>query len=80
MVLVNEPLAYYLSSSISNLNLSSTLDVTEGQESRYLSSNIYKQTKDILDQLGPRLADELMFGNYIKQPGNPISTVLARIL
>ena len=28
-----EPLAYYLSSSISNLNLSSTLDVTEEQES-----------------------------------------------
>ena len=58
---------YYLSSSISNLNLSSTLKVTEEQESRYLSPNIYKQTKDILDQSEPRLAAELIFGNYIKQ-------------
>ena len=62
-----EPLAYYLSSSISNLNLSSPLEVTEEQESRYLSSNIYKQTKDILDQLELRLAAEVIFGNYIKQ-------------
>jgi hypothetical protein len=62
-----EPLAYYLSSSISNLNLSSPLEVTAEQESRYLSPNIYKQTKDILDQLEPRLAAEVIFGNYIKQ-------------
>ena len=33
---------YYLSSSILNLNLSSPLEVTEEQDSRYLSSNIYK--------------------------------------
>jgi hypothetical protein len=64
---VCEPLACYLSSSISSLNLGSILDVTEGQESRYLSSNIYKQTNDILDQLEPRLAAELIFGNYMKQ-------------
>ena len=51
-----EPLAYYLSSSISNLNLCSPLEVTEEQKSRYLSPNIYKQTKEILDQLEPRLA------------------------
>ena len=62
-----EPLAYYLSSSISNLNLSSPLEVAEEPESRYLSPNIYKQTKDILDQLEPRLAAEVIFGNYIKQ-------------
>ena len=62
-----EPLAYYLSSSISNLKLSSTLDVTEEQESRYLSPNIYKQTKGILNQLEPRLAAESIFENYIKQ-------------
>ncbi len=37
------------------------------QESRYLSPNIYKQTKDILDQLEPRLAADIIFGNYIKQ-------------
>jgi hypothetical protein len=62
-----EPLAYYLSSSISNLNLSSPLEVTEEQESRYLSPNICKQTKIFLDQLEPRLAAEVIFGNYIKQ-------------
>ena len=43
------------------------MKVTEEQESRYLSPNIYKQTKDILDQLESRLAAELIFGNYIKQ-------------
>ncbi len=43
------------------------MEVTEEQESRYLSPNIYKQTKDILDQLEPRLAAEVIFGNYIKQ-------------
>jgi hypothetical protein len=43
------------------------LEVTEEQESRYLSPNIYKQTKDILDQLEPRIAAEVIFGNYIKQ-------------
>ena len=32
-----------------------------------LCPNIYKQTKDILDQLEPRLAAKLIFGNYIKQ-------------
>ena len=62
-----EPLAYYLSSSISNLIMSSPLEVAEEPESRYLSPNIYKQTKDILDQLEPRLAAEVIFGNYIKQ-------------
>jgi hypothetical protein len=49
-----EPLAHYLSSSISNLNLCLILEVNEEQESRYLSPNIYKQTKDIFDQLEPR--------------------------
>jgi hypothetical protein len=43
------------------------LEVAEEPESRYLSPNIYKQTKDILDQLEPRHAAEVIFGNYIKQ-------------
>ncbi len=44
------------------------MEVTEVQESRYLSPNINKQTKDnILDQLEPPLAAEVIFGNYIKQ-------------
>jgi hypothetical protein len=69
MVLVNVTfnLAYYLSSSISNLNLSSTLDITEEKKSRYMSPNIYKQRKDVLDQLEPRLAAKLIFGDYNKQ-------------
>ena len=61
-----EPLAYYLSSSISQLNLSSIIELSEDQESRRLTS-IYEQVKNGLDQLKPRLAAEIIFGNYIKQ-------------
>ncbi len=61
-----EPLAYYLSSSISQLNLSSIIELSEDQESRCLTS-IYEQVKNGLDQLEPRLAAELIFGNYLKQ-------------
>ncbi len=43
------------------------MEVTEEQDSRYLNPNIYKQTKDVLDQLEPRLAAELIFEKYIKQ-------------
>ncbi len=32
-----------------------------------MSPNIYKQTKDVFDQLEPRLAAEVIFGNFIKQ-------------
>ena len=74
-----EPLAYYLSSSISQLYLSSNIELSEDQESRSLTL-IYEQVKNGLDQLEPRLAAEMIFGNYIKQEINPISTVLARIL
>ena len=61
-----EPLAYYLSSSISQLNLSSIIELSEDKESRCLTS-IYEQVKKGLDQLEPRLAAEKIFGNYIKQ-------------
>jgi hypothetical protein len=61
-----EPLAYYLSSSISQLNLSSIKELSADQESRCLTS-IYEQVKNGLDQLEPRLAAEMIFGNYIKQ-------------
>ena len=61
-----EPLAYYLSSSISQLNLSSIIELSEDQESRRLTS-IYEQVKNGLDQLEPRLAAELISENYIKQ-------------
>ena len=61
-----EPLAYYLSSSISQLNLSSIIELSADQESRCLTS-IYQQVKNGLDQLEPHLAAEIIFGNYIKQ-------------
>ena len=61
-----EPLAYYLSSSISQLNLSSIIELSEDKESRCLTS-IYEQVKKGLNQLEPRLAAEKIFGNYIKQ-------------
>jgi hypothetical protein len=61
-----EPLAYYLSSSISPLNLSSIIELSEDQESRCLTS-IYEQLKNGLDQLEPSLAAEMIFGKYIKQ-------------
>ena len=61
-----EPLAYYLSSSISQLNLSSIIELSEDKESRCLTS-IYEQVKKGLDQLEPRLAAEMILGNYIKQ-------------
>ena len=57
-------LAYYLSSSISQLNLSSIIELSEDQESRCLTS-IYEQVKNGLDQLEPRLAAEMIFGNFI---------------
>jgi hypothetical protein len=50
-----EPLAYYLSLSISQLYLSSIIELSEDQESRSLTS-IYEQVKNGLDQLEPRLA------------------------
>jgi hypothetical protein len=46
-----KPLAYYLSSSISQLNLSSIIELSEDQESRCLLTSIYEQVKNGLDQL-----------------------------
>jgi hypothetical protein len=71
-----EPLAYYLSSSILQLYLSSIIELSADQ----CLTSIYEQVKNGLDQLEPRLAAKLIFGNYIKHTGSPISTVLARIL
>ena len=45
-----EPLAYYLSSSISQLNLSSIKELSEDKKSLYLTT-IYEQVKNGLDQL-----------------------------
>jgi len=52
-----EPLAYYLSSSISQLQLSSQFELC----------SVYKQVKNKLVQLKPRVAAESIFGDYIKQ-------------
>ena len=42
------------------------IELSEDQESRCLTS-IYKQVKNGLDQLEPRLSAELIFGNFINQ-------------
>jgi len=52
-----EPLAYYLSSSISQLQLSSQFQLC----------SVYKQVKKKLVQLKSRVAAESIFGDYIKQ-------------
>ena len=67
MVLVNLYLAYYLSSSISQLNLSSIIELSEDQESRCLTSI----------RTTPCRWNDF---RKLHQTGNPISTVLARIL
>jgi hypothetical protein len=46
--------------------LSSNIELSEDQESRCLTS-IHEKVKNGLDQLEPRLAAELIFGNYINQ-------------
>ncbi len=48
------------------MNLSSIIELSVDQESRCLTS-IYEQVENGLDQLEPRLANKLIFGNYIKQ-------------
>jgi hypothetical protein len=73
-----EPLAYYLSSSISQLNLSSIKELSEDKKSLYLTT-IYEQVKKGLDQLEPRRRRNDSRKLY-HQTRNPISTVLARIL
>ncbi len=53
--------------SISQLNLSSIIELSKDQESRCLTS-VYEQVKNGLDQLEPCLAAaELIFKNSIKQ-------------
>jgi hypothetical protein len=62
-----EPLAYYLSSSISEVLLSSKIELnTIAQQNDFVSS-IYTEIKDGLAQLEPRIAAQSIFGEYIKQ-------------
>ena len=62
-----EPLAYYLSSSISEFHLNRKIDLdTIAQQKRFVFS-AYKQIKSGLEQLQPRVAADLIFGEYIKQ-------------
>jgi hypothetical protein len=62
-----DPLAYYLSSSISDILLSSKIELnTIAQQNEFVSS-VYNEVKQSLAQLEPRVAAELIFGEYIKQ-------------
>jgi hypothetical protein len=62
-----EPLAYYLSSSLTEYFPSSETKLrTVVQQKKFISS-IYKEVKNCLAKLEPRVAAELIFGEYIKQ-------------
>jgi len=62
-----EPLAYYLSSSLTEYFPSSETKLrTVVQQNKFISS-IYKEVKNCLAKLEPRVAAELIFGEYIKQ-------------
>ena len=62
-----DPLAYYLSSSIYEILLSSKIELnTIAQQNEFVSS-VYNEVKQSLAQLEPRVAAELIFGEYIKQ-------------
>jgi len=62
-----DPLAYYLSSSISEILLSSKIELnTIAQQNEFVSS-VYNEVKHSLAQVEPRVAAELIFGEYIKQ-------------
>ena len=60
-----EPLAYYLSLSISQLQQSSQFDLQ--LSSKFELCSVYKKVKKALVQLKPRVAAESIFGDYIKQ-------------
>jgi len=62
-----EPLAYYLSSSLTEYFPSSETKLrTVVQQNKFVSS-IYKKVKNGLAKLEPRVAAKLIFGEYIKQ-------------
>ena len=66
-----DPLAYYLSSSISEVLLSSKIELnTIAQQNEFISS-VYTEIKDGLAQLEPRIAAQSIFGEYIKQEDSP---------
>jgi hypothetical protein len=59
-----DPLVYYLSSSISEILLSSKIAIA--QQNEFVSS-VYTDLKDGLADLEPRIAAQSIFGEYIKQ-------------
>ena len=62
-----DPLAYYLSSSISEILLSSKIELnTIAQQNEFVSS-VYNEVKHSLAQLQPSIAAQSIFGEYIKQ-------------
>ena len=66
-----DPLAYYLSSSISEILLSSKIELnTIAQQNEFVSS-VYNEVKHCLAQLEPSIAAESIFGEYIKQEPSP---------
>ena len=62
-----DPLAYYLSSSISEVLISSKIDLNTTEQQNKFVSSVYKKVKHGLAQLEPCVAAQSLFGEYIKQ-------------
>lgn len=62
-----EPLAYYLSSSISKIDFDNFLSLETLSEQKEFVFSVYTQVKIGLDELDARIAAETIFGAYIQQ-------------
>ena len=62
-----EPLAYYLSSSISKIDFDSFLSLETLSKQKEFVYSVYTQVKNGLDELDARVACEEIFGAYIQQ-------------
>ena len=62
-----EPLAYYLSSSISKIDFDSFLSLETLSKQKEFVYSVYTQVKNGLEELDARVASEAIFGAYIQQ-------------
>jgi len=62
-----EPLAYYLSSSISKIDFDKLLSLETLSEQKEFVFSVFTQVKIGLDELDARIAAETIFGAYIQQ-------------
>ena len=62
-----EPLAYYLSSSISKIDFDNLMSLETLSKKKEFVSSVYTQVKNALNELDGRVASEAIFGAYIQQ-------------